>query len=228
MSNEMQKTIEWQLAAGRTIEPLTFSELKGVPLSLVLEEISEILDAVASKDIEGIIDGIADTFVVCNALLMQCSDDLSVRNDKVIAEPTFVSQDPIDSLQSVKNALLEVQDEYSLVKLISLTINVAANFCVRLGADPVAALAAVNKTNFSKFASNASEAMYSVDSYISSPRYSNVHYVNRNGLYVIYGFINGLESSTPKILKAIGFTEPDHRNNVYKVKRATNNLENIQ
>ena len=225
--SEMQKVIEWQLAAGRTITPLTFDELKGVPLSLVLEEISEILEAVATKNIEGIIDGIADTFVVCNALLMQCSDDLSIRNDKLIVNPTPVNASHVDALQSVKNALLEVEDEYTLVKLVSLTINIAADFCLHLGADPVQALAEVNKANFSKFAGNVSEAIYSVDSYVSSPRYSNVHYVKRNGLYVIYGFINGLESKTPKILKSIGFTEPDHRTNVHKVKRFSKNLESL-
>lgn len=82
-----------------------------------------------------------------------------------------------------------------------------------LGKDPHTVYGRVNQSNFSKFCDFEDDAVSSVEAYKDDERYEDVHYIKRDGIYVIVGRKAGTEeSSAYKILKGIHYQPPKLEN----------------
>lgn len=103
----------------------------------------------------------------------------------------------------------EADDRIGVLDGLGDMLVVIAGFLHRMGVSPDRLMRIINDSNDSKFVYTRDDAIKSVLAYEDSDVYENVHYVEYDGRYVIFGSKKG--SDLVKILKGIHYEEPDLR-----------------
>lgn len=207
--SEMSRIVQWNQISGNPTTLLSIEELKELPLGLISEEANELLDAVTKADYVELLDAAGDLLVVSNGLLNMM--DTPVKTDSELSSVPLVSaNEAFDLLLRLRNTIKDKDSINSYEKLIRIAytaIKISLSFCHACKVNPIEILRRINDSNFSKFCTDPQESKWSVDSYELSTRYHHVHHVQIGDYYVVRGYVGMNER--PKILKGLGFQEPE-------------------
>jgi predicted HAD superfamily Cof-like phosphohydrolase len=192
-------------------------------LSLIKEEINELLEAYANKDLIEIIDACADIlYVIYGACLAFGIDNIGYgllfHSANTNTNETMINKQSIkEHMEIMKSLLNDLNDttpsKYQFIfrQLILYVYNICNDLCVNIND----CFNEVHRSNMTKVCLIEQEAIDTVTKYkTTETRYASPSYRKSDGYYVIF------DKETSKILKSIKYESPNLNKilNIIKIK----------
>jgi predicted HAD superfamily Cof-like phosphohydrolase len=191
-----------------TPDPKVFKDTKLIDLrlSLIIEEVKELKEAVDNKNFTEVIDALADILYVVYGMGSSLGISLiNVHSYKIskVFPPVFPEESDLMILYSYYNFLNDAtsNQDFSNISLNLMNmINTVYIISMKCNIDINRAFDIVHQSNMSKFPSTEEEAKKTVEWYLNyEKKYDSPNYRKKNEYYVVYN------ETTGKILKSIKY-----------------------